>query len=286
MLTKKALYRAVVGAAPGPAKNLIGQAAQGLSRWQLDRCAREVFGHRWKPVALGPQGASEIIMRTAILKQTEIQTTTSAHYYFSSGYSQILAYLQALQKHGFDGRNVRSIYEIGCGSGRLLRHWRNVQGVRLVGSDVDRDSVRWCRDNLSGIDFYDNDVAPPLTFAADESFDLIYASSVFTHIDLSIQSDWLKELKRVLRPGGFLMADLHGVVARSHSLNAEQEVELQRTGGIVVYPNEVGSSVSTDIIGSCDTFQTEEEGKRAFQEHFQVLDYIVGLRDLVVARKV
>lgn len=285
MMSKKELYRAVVRYAPGPAKSLVGYTAEAVSRWQLDRVARQCFGDRWQPVDRGPPGPSEIIMKTAVLHKSEVQTTTSSHYYFSSGYSQILAYLNALKGHDFDFENMADVYEIGCGSARLLRHWRNVKGTRLVGSDVDKDSVRWCRQHLPDITFHDNDVTPPLQFARDESFDLIYASSVFTHIDLSVQADWLRELHRVLRPGGFLLADLHGAECRRQVLSPEQEAELQAKGGLVIYPGESGSSLSTDIIKSCDTFQTEEEGKRAFGAYFQVCDYIPRLRDLVVARK-
>ncbi len=285
MMTKKEMYRTVVRHAPGPVKSAVGRAAQSLSQWQLDRVARECFGDRWQPVPLGPPGPPEIIMKTAVLHETEISTTTSAHYYFSSGYSQILAYLNALKQHGFNFQGLREVYEIGCGSARLLRHWRNVKGARLVGSDVDGGSIAWCRENLPDITFHENEVTPPLRFAQDQSYDLIYASSVFTHIDLAVQADWLRELKRVLRPGGFLLADLHGAQCRRAVLSPEQEAELKAKGGLVVYPGEAGSSLSTDIIRSCDTFQTEEGGKRAFGEFFTVRDYIPRLRDLVVAQK-
>src|SRR5262249_14848680 len=44
----------------------------------------------------------------------------------------------------------------------------------------------------------------------DASFDLVYAFSVFTHLPESLQLAWMGELRRVLRPGGYLLISLHG----------------------------------------------------------------------------
>jgi SAM-dependent methyltransferase len=47
---------------------------------------------------------------------------------------------------------------------------------------------------------------PPLPFES-EKFDLVYAVSVFTHID-QFWASWMVELHRVLAPGGFLVATI------------------------------------------------------------------------------
>ena len=60
------------------------------------------------------------------------------------------------------------------------------------------EMVEWCQANLTGIDFYHNELSPPLDFAEDNSFDLMLASSVFTHIPLETQELWLAEMQRVL----------------------------------------------------------------------------------------
>jgi ubiquinone/menaquinone biosynthesis C-methylase UbiE len=41
---------------------------------------------------------------------------------------------------------------------------------------------------------------PPLPFP-DDHFDLVFSSSVFTHIDEHAQDLWLAELRRVTQPG-------------------------------------------------------------------------------------
>jgi SAM-dependent methyltransferase len=49
--------------------------------------------------------------------------------------------------------------------------------------------------------------APPLPIP-DAQFDVVTAFSVFTHID-ELESPWLLELRRILKPGGLLYATIH-----------------------------------------------------------------------------
>ena len=79
----------------------------------------------------------------------------------------------------------------------------------IAGSDRDNGAVDWCRRHLPFAHLARNDLAPPLVFA-DESFDLVYALSVFTHLTEDLQEGWRDELRRVLRPGGRLFVTTHG----------------------------------------------------------------------------
>lgn len=103
---------------------------------------------------------------------------------------------------------VRSVLDFGCGCGRVLRYWREHDG-RVAGSDRDDGAVDWCRRNLPFANVARNDLEPPLAFE-DESFDLVYALSVFTHLTEELQRAWRDELRRVLRPGGRLLLTTHG----------------------------------------------------------------------------
>jgi hypothetical protein len=40
--------------------------------------------------------------------------------------------------------------------------------------------------------------------------DCIYAISVFTHLSAELQDLWMKELRRIVRPGGHLLITTHG----------------------------------------------------------------------------
>lgn len=97
--------------------------------------------------------------------------------------------------------------DFGCGSGRIARHIASIEHIALTGIDVDRRAIVWCAEHLRG-DYRVIDANPPLPFAAG-AFDVVYAVSVFTHLDEGPQRVWLAELHRILRPGGALVASTH-----------------------------------------------------------------------------
>ena len=103
-----------------------------------------------------------------------------------------------------------SVLDFGCGCGRTLR-WLDGLAERayLAGSDIDGECVSWCAENIRFAHFSHNELLPPLEFA-DETFDLVYALSVFTHMNESAQHAWLAELQRVTRRGAVLLLSTHG----------------------------------------------------------------------------
>jgi SAM-dependent methyltransferase len=103
---------------------------------------------------------------------------------------------------------VGSVLDFGCGCGRVLRYWTDHAGT-VAGSDRDDGAVEWCRRNLPFAQVDRNALGPPLAYA-DESFDLVYALSVFTHLTEELQTAWRDELRRILRPGGRLLVTTHG----------------------------------------------------------------------------
>lgn len=103
---------------------------------------------------------------------------------------------------------AQRILDFGCGCGRILRYWRDLPG-EVYGSDHDAGLIRWCEANLTFAHFAVNGLTPPLGYAND-SFDLVYAFSVFTHIPGRLQRPWFEELARVTRPGGHLFLTTHG----------------------------------------------------------------------------
>ena len=107
----------------------------------------------------------------------------------------------------FDGKRV---LDFGCGAGRTLRHFvSEATAGELHGCDIDGPSIAWLAENLSPpLRVFRNEEAPPLPLDAN-SFDLIWAISVFTHI-ADRWAAWLLELHRILRDGGLLVATIHG----------------------------------------------------------------------------
>jgi SAM-dependent methyltransferase len=106
----------------------------------------------------------------------------------------------------FDGKRV---LDFGCGSARVLRHFLpEAKRAEFWGCDIDGPSIEWVTANLCPpLHCFQNGPEPPLALAAG-SFDLIWATSVFTHIDS--WSAWLLEMHRILAPGGLLIASFLG----------------------------------------------------------------------------
>ncbi len=228
----------------------------------------------------------ELIAQTAALNEEELERQCNGDLYLETGYFEVLRIFKILNHFGINLRTIGSIYELGCGTARLLRHFRAIEGVRLVGSDVNSEMVEWCQKNLTGMEFYHNDLTPPLTFAEDNCFDLMIASSVFTHIPLETQELWLAEMQRILQPGGIFICSVLGQFHVSALLSSEEAKSLQTAGSYTLTSNDAQATYSTRIGGSAwDVFQTRAEIIKVFGSYFQIVDYIPGVQDFLVLRK-
>jgi SAM-dependent methyltransferase len=104
----------------------------------------------------------------------------------------------------------KRVLDFGCGAGRTMRHFvAESAEAEVWGCDIDEPSVAWVNAHLNPpFQAFVNAAAPPLP-RPDDSFDLIYAFSVFTHIT-DQWSAWLLEIHRLLAPGGILVASFLG----------------------------------------------------------------------------
>ena len=177
---------------------------------------------------------------------------------------------------------LESVLDFGCGCGRVTRWWNDFDG-RIAGSDVSRSAIEWCRTNLPFARFERNALAPPLMFD-DESFDLVYALSVFTHLTADLQLAWRDEVRRVLRPGGRLLLTTHG---RSYvpRLGEEERTRFERGELVVRWGDVAGTNL-------CSAYHPETYLRDTFAGGFDFLELEAeGARgnptqDLVLLRKV
>jgi SAM-dependent methyltransferase len=116
---------------------------------------------------------------------------------------------EALQRNGIDLRSLRSLLDFGCGSGRVLRHWKSLENTSIHGTDQHPLLVEECRRTLPFVIVTSNGPKPPLGYP-DNSFDLVYALSVFTHLNERQQDAWRDEIRRILKPGGIWLFTTHG----------------------------------------------------------------------------
>ena len=106
------------------------------------------------------------------------------------------------------------ILDFGCASGRMIRHLDTLPvSCEIWGTDICAELIYWCRQNLSPpFHFATTTTAPHLPFE-DQYFNLIYAGSVFTHLE-ELAEAWLLELRRILSPNGrlyFTIQDNHTI---------------------------------------------------------------------------
>jgi SAM-dependent methyltransferase len=111
--------------------------------------------------------------------------------------------------------SFRRMLDWGCGCGRISVFFLLAGGApELHGCDIDAAAVTWCREHLEGGTFRVVDPYPPTPYESG-FFDLVVAYSVFTHLRREDQRLWLKEMRRLIAPGGFLLASIHGRFAAS-----------------------------------------------------------------------
>lgn len=179
-----------------------------------------------------------------------------------------------------------AVMEFGCGTGRILQHFRNIEGLRIIGTDANPKMSKWCSENIKGVEFYRNELSPPLTFAEDNSFDLIYAWSVFTHIPADLQRPWLQEMRRILRPDGFLLCTVAGFWLKKRFVNDRDNERLERHGHVEYTSEDEEASLSTQVGGSgWDIYQSRSEVIRIFGSELRLLDYLPGSQDLLILQK-
>lgn len=169
--------------------------------------------------------------------------TRDVQWFLDSGEQTAGALRDALKRIGRPLESFSSVFELGCGCGRVLRQWANVEGPNFFASDYNPAGVSWGQDHLGFVSFSTNRLEPPLQFDSS-SFDLCYAISVFTHLPEALQQPWLRELHRVLRPGGILAVTLSGEGDLVRTTPSEQQ--RFRAGELVVVD---GNLAGTNLCG-------------------------------------
>ncbi|MDQ3647019.1 MAG: class I SAM-dependent methyltransferase [Actinomycetota bacterium] len=136
--------------------------------------------------------------------------TDNAEWFEKSGRMHVERFAQALAQIGKRFEDFDDIYDFGCGPGRILRHLnKSAPHARLSGSDIDEPAIEWVRRHMSDVNAQANGWLPPLPFPAG-GFDLVLGFSVFTHLSEEFQDAWLRELRRVTRPGAIALLTVHG----------------------------------------------------------------------------
>jgi len=126
--------------------------------------------------------------------------------FLARGASAFAKVKEAFEQAGanFEGR----VLEWGCGCGRIIRHVL-AHGLDAHGCDINEEAISWCKNNIGSERFVHCGVNPSLPYE-DQSFDFIYAGSVITHLSVDLQIYWIQELRRILKPGGYMLLTFAG----------------------------------------------------------------------------
>lgn len=126
----------------------------------------------------------------------------------------------------------KTILDWGCGPGRVIRNMPELMpDFDIYGADYNEKYIDWNKQHIQNVKFYKNNLTPPLPFK-EESFDIIYAISVFTHLSEENHFAWSQELLRVLKKGGIIFLTLHGDAFKDKLL--KKELQLYDAGKLVV----------------------------------------------------
>jgi SAM-dependent methyltransferase len=119
-------------------------------------------------------------------------------------YTLIKRYAQRLGV-SLDPRET-TILDFGCGWGRMTRFFlKDLAAENIYGVDVSPVVIQICKSTMPYDNFSVIAAEPPTSFAAN-SFDIIFAYSVFSHLAEGVHIKWIEEFSRLLKPGGILVA--------------------------------------------------------------------------------
>lgn len=145
-----------------------------------------------------------------------------------------------------------AILDVGCSAGYFEHHFLRGKVARAVGVDINDAAVRFAQSSVTGVEFY---CCPSnaLPFE-DNSFDKVLFEDVLEHVD--DETGTLREIKRVLRPGGLLVLSTpndflnrldrnypehrHYSAAKLREMLAAQDFEVQTVHRSSLLPHLVG----------------------------------------------
>jgi SAM-dependent methyltransferase len=177
----------------------------------------------------------------------------------------------ALARVGKSLTSFEHVLDFGCGCGRTLLWLRDdARLTRFYGADIDVDAIGWCRRYIDFATFEINKPFPPLVYR-NESFDLIYLVSVFTHLSENHQIQWLQELRRVTRPGGYVLVSVRGTFQFA-KMSAQELADVRASGFRFTRMPASMRGIFPEWYQTAT--QTQEYIQSKYSNYFNVLEYV------------
>jgi SAM-dependent methyltransferase len=158
--------------------------------------------------------------------------------YLASGLRHMTAMVDILAKGGARADDFHRVLDFGCGAGRLLRFFpRKGKEQEMWGVDINAQYMSWCQNHLSPPFLFATTTTLPHVPFEDNSFDLVYCGSVFTHVT-DLADAWFLELRRILRKGGYAYITIQDKLSMQAMLSRYRAAPLD--------PESVASFVKVD----------------------------------------
>jgi SAM-dependent methyltransferase len=226
--------------------------------------ARRALRH--DPQVAGPDGFA---LPPAEL-MVQVTGVPAAEHYLAGGALAREVITAVLARNGVAVAQLGALLDFGVGCGRVARQWADLE-TEVHGCDYNPVLVEWCRRNLPHVHAAVNRLQPPLPYD-DARFDLVYALSIFTHLNEPQQRAWIAELRRVTRPGGHVLFTTHGPTMRFTDPNwptPDMRAGLEAGELVVILPDHAGRNACTAL------------HPRAWVEHhmlagFELSEYAAG----------
>lgn len=166
-----------------------------------------------------------------------------------------------------------NVLEWGCGVARIVRHLPHIykEGTTVFACDINPEMIAWDKLNIPNVIFDLVDYMPP-THYKQGYFQLVYAISVFTHIDAHNQKHWLQEVYRILSNNGVFLFTTHGNYYLNH-LSKKQISTLLHDGMYTITYNKKGHRMMT-------TYHTNRGMSELLSPLFEILEYYDGEKNL------
>lgn len=154
--------------------------------------------------------------------------------YYLTGIKSANNIIRLIEEYKTISNQELNILEWGCGTGRVLHNISliiNNADIQLYGCDLNKNAIKWYEKTFSKINFSINDIEPPLNFK-DAYFDIIYCTSVFTHLSEKYQYLWMNEIFRILKEDGIFLFTVNGEHYAKQKLT-DKEFKLFNQGEII-----------------------------------------------------
>lgn len=177
-----------------------------------------------------------------ILRRTS--SLTIRHYY-ESGLTTFMPIVTSAIAFGVDMDRPIEVLDFACGAGRqLLQLTRLYPNVQAHACDIRGDAIASLQRLYPKVDLYANRFDPPLRYE-DRTFDLVYSVSIFSHLSESDARLWLRELRRVAKPGAILCLTFNSYTSlaishRNGQLLHTSAEKLKEIGQLFVAEDEAG----------------------------------------------